>query len=493
MRRVVEREAAVLETLSSIQEPITRMSLTSLGMVRNLRLQEESHVQLDIDTLCAGYPDYKTLHEQCVDRLKALDWVRQICIQQVHTNTSINKSNDTGVSDVTHIIAVSSCKGGVGKSTVSTNLAYALAAQGLKVGLLDADVYGPSLPLMVTPDDPEAKVLRSKKASNFVLPLDAEGVKVLSFGHVNPRAGVVGAGGQGAAVIRGPVATRVINQLAVATDWGALDYLVVDFPPGTGDVPLTLCQSLVISGAVIVTTPHPLAIVDVAKGMQMFHDVKVPTLAIVENMASFTCDHGVVYTPFGAGGKQRMLDYFSLEDSPAGAATDTHSILTTLRDKPFHSFPIYMPRPDEGDQLQGSFREVIRRTLRPIVLSDPLSAGAEQFRALSEDCIREIFRLQVQASFVPSISYLESRGIILRYFTAERAYEYILSPAELRMRDPATGKRVVSAVVPHGVHPVGFDFKGSYGVAISWSDNHFADIYPFDVLKRIAEEGSSKS
>jgi Mrp family chromosome partitioning ATPase len=149
-------------------------------------------------------------------------------------------------------------------------------AQGLKVGLLDADIYGPSIQLLVTPDDPEAKVKRSARA-NFVLPLDAEGLKVssalmkwclilifilqvLSFGHVSPRAGVVGAGGQGAAVIRGPVATRVINQLAAATDWGELDYLIVDFPPGTGDVPLTLCQSLVISGAAIISTPHPVTL-----------------------------------------------------------------------------------------------------------------------------------------------------------------------------------------------------------------------------------------
>lgn len=188
----------------------------------------------------------------------------------------------------------------MGKSTIAANLAVTLAQRGLRVGLLDADIYGPSIPLLVPVED--RTVFKSKTDPKAVLPLVGPyGLKILSFGHVNPKAGVkqlkpfmlclgyrflrllgvVGAGGKQAAIIRGPVVSRVINQLIASTEWGDLDYLVVDMPPGTGDIQITLSQSIAFSGAVIVSTPHLLSVADAVKGVSMFGDLNVPTLALV--------------------------------------------------------------------------------------------------------------------------------------------------------------------------------------------------------------------
>lgn len=439
IRHVAEQESIVLRELGKVFEPVTGLPLVSLGMIQNLAIADGS-VRFDIDVLVPGYPDLERVRIECEDKLRALEWVKDVQLRHVCSSVGVNGKAGTaapnGLADVRHVIAVSSCKGGVGKSTVAVNLAYSLTLLGLKVGLLDGDIYGPSIPLMVKPDEPECKIYRSQVNPGFVMPLTAEGLKVLSFGHVNPRAGVVGAGGQGAAVIRGPVATKVINQLAAATDWGALDYLIIDFPPGTGDVPLTLCQSIVLTGAVIVTTPHPLAVVDVAKGMQMFSDLKVPTLSVVQNMTHFTCAHGTVYRPFGAAGKQQMLKYFSLKDSPA--SNDSH-LLDSLTTCPFHEIPFHMAEVSPEVNANLSFKEELQRSLRPIVLSAPASVMARQHSLLAQDCIRQVFRQQASAYSLPSVSYVEGRGVVLRYFTPSRAIEHVLPLKELRQRDPKTG------------------------------------------------------
>ena len=197
-----------------------------------------------------------------------------------------------GLENVAHVVAVYSCKGGVGKSTVAVNLAYELSRMGGRVGLLDLDLYGPSLPILVHPVD--KTVRRSPKGSGMVYPLEHEDVRLLSLGFVNSNSGVQGSGADnGAAIMRGPLVVKVVAQLLKGTDWGELDVLVLDLPPGTGDVQLAVCQDLSLSGAVAVTTPSKLAIADTRKGIEMFTSLGVPTLAVVENMSyfvvSFSC------------------------------------------------------------------------------------------------------------------------------------------------------------------------------------------------------------
>ena len=203
---------------------------------------------------------------------------------------------------VSNIVAVASGKGGVGKSTVAVNLALAWAAGGARVGFLDADIYGPSQPLMLglsgqRPSAPDGKHL---------LPLEAHGLKAMSIGFlVEPEQAVVW---------RGPMVTQALTQLLGDTAWGELDYLVVDMPPGTGDVQLTLAQRVPVSGAVIVTTPQDIALADARKGLAMFEKVAVPVLGIVENMSLYVCAHcGQVAHIFGAGGGARMAAEYGVQ------------------------------------------------------------------------------------------------------------------------------------------------------------------------------------
>lgn len=196
-----------------------------------------------------------------------------------------------GLSGVRNIIAVSSCKGGVGKSTVSVNFAFALSKLGHKVGIFDADLYGPSLPTMINPES--AHLFQDEEDSSRIKPIEFSGVKAMSYGF---------AASNKTAIMRGPMASNLVAQLIGQTKWGDLDYLIIDMPPGTGDIQLTLCQEISLRAAVIVTTPQKLAYVDVVKGIEMFDSLKVPTIGVVENMAYYRCGScDEKHRIFGAG------------------------------------------------------------------------------------------------------------------------------------------------------------------------------------------------
>ena len=199
------------------------------------------------------------------------------------------------IPEVEHVVAVASGKGGVGKSTVSANLAAQLAQQGFRVGLLDADIYGPSMPMMFGIS--ERPVVEGQR----IMPFERYGVKLMSLGFILDIDTPV--------IWRGPMVVKAIEQLLGDVEWGALDYLIVDLPPGTGDAQLTISQKVPISGAVIVTTPQDIALIDARKGLAMFRKVEVPVLGIIENMAGFACPHcGEVTHIFKQGGGERTAD-----------------------------------------------------------------------------------------------------------------------------------------------------------------------------------------
>lgn len=205
--------------------------------------------------------------------------------------------------DVKHIIAVASGKGGVGKSTTSVNLALALAKQGAKVGMVDADVYGPSLPMMLGVSDGTRPEVFEQK---FFVPVEAQGIKSMSMGYLATE--------QTPMVWRGPMASGALLQILTQTLWGELDYLVVDMPPGTGDIQLTLAQKAQLSGAVIVTTPQDIALLDARKAIEMFRKVNIPILGIVENMAVHNCSQcGHQEHIFGEGGGERVAAEYGTE------------------------------------------------------------------------------------------------------------------------------------------------------------------------------------
>ncbi|NOH79339.1 iron-sulfur cluster carrier protein ApbC [Vibrio sp. RE86] len=206
------------------------------------------------------------------------------------------------IKGVKNVIAVTSAKGGVGKSTTSVNLALALAESGAKVGLLDADIYGPSVPLMIGQPDARPEVRDNK----WMQPISAHGIHTHSIGYLVSK--------DEAAIWRGPMAAKALSQLLNETEWPELDYLVIDMPPGTGDIQLTLSQQVPVTGAVIVTTPQDLALADARKGAAMFNKVDVPVVGVVENMSYHICSHcGEKEHIFGAGGAEQMAAEYGLD------------------------------------------------------------------------------------------------------------------------------------------------------------------------------------
>lgn len=220
----------------------------------------------------------------------------------VITDVKTLESNvPTPVKGVKNIIAVTSAKGGVGKSTTSVNMALAIAASGARVGLLDADIYGPSVPMMLGTLDEKPEV----KENRWMQPIQAHGIFTHSIGYL--------VGKEEAAIWRGPMASKALSQIINETEWPDLDYLVIDMPPGTGDIQLTLSQQIPVTGAVIVTTPQDLALADARKGAAMFEKVNVPVVGVIENMSYHICSHCGEREPiFGEGGAEKMAQEYGL-------------------------------------------------------------------------------------------------------------------------------------------------------------------------------------
>ena len=292
-------EAALQEALKAVVDPNTGRDLVSTKLLRNLKI-EGGDVSFEVEL---GYPaksQVPALRKALIAAARTLPGVENVSIQIGWKITA--HAVQRGVQllpRVKNIVAVASGKGGVGKSTTTVNLA--LAAEGAKVGILDADIYGPSQPMMMgITGRPESEDGKS------MMPLANYGVEVMSIGFLVDE--------DQAMIWRGPMATQALDQLLRQTNWGDLDYLLVDMPPGTGDIALTLSQRVPLTGAVIVTTPQDIALIDAKKGLTMFEKVGVPILGIVENMAVYCCPNcGHTEHIFGADGGKRMAEQFKVD------------------------------------------------------------------------------------------------------------------------------------------------------------------------------------
>ena len=294
MSEAVITESKVLDALRSVMDPDLGRDIVSLNFIRNMKI-EGGTVSFDVNLTTPACPVKDRLREQ--SRQAVLSSVAGVSDVRVNMTAEVRRPaapETSRIRGVKNIIAVGSGKGGVGKSTVASNIAVSLARSGAKVGLLDADIYGPSIPIMMRASgEPEVR-------DQIIQPVEAHGVKLMSMGYLS---------GEMPLIWRGPMAHKALQQSLLGVNWGELDYLVVDLPPGTGDVHLTLVQSVPVTGAVIVSTPQDLGLQISMKTLRMFQQTKVPILGIVENMSTYICPHcGARDDIFGHGGAARAAE-----------------------------------------------------------------------------------------------------------------------------------------------------------------------------------------
>ncbi|MBF2035764.1 MAG: Mrp/NBP35 family ATP-binding protein [Leptolyngbyaceae cyanobacterium T60_A2020_046] len=343
--------STILEALRPVQDPELQKSLVALNMIRNVEVAD-GDVRFTLVLTTPACPLREFIVEDCEKAVKQLPGVTTVHVE-VTAETPQQKSlpDRQGIAGVKNILAVSSGKGGVGKSTVAVNIAVALAQAGAKVGLIDADIYGPNVPLMLGLS--EANVTVQQGSQGEVLePAFNHGVKMVSMGFlIDPDQPVIW---------RGPMLNGIIRQFLYQVQWGDLDYLVVDLPPGTGDAQLTLAQAVPMAGAVIVTTPQTVALSDARRGLRMFQQLQVPVLGIVENMSYFIPPDRPEqrYDIFGSGGGEKTAQELGI--------------------------PLLGCVPLEMNVRQGGDRGV------PIVVEHPESASAKALRAIAQSVAAKI-------------------------------------------------------------------------------------------------------
>jgi ATP-binding protein involved in chromosome partitioning len=296
----------VLQALSTVQEPDLGKDLVTLNMVRDIEI-DGNYVSFTVVLTTPACPLKEQIKNACITAIKEIEPASIVKVNFTSSTTTIRADKSTVLPGVRNIIAVVSGKGGVGKSTVSANLALALAKGGASVGLLDADIYGPSVPIMFGVRG-ERPMMTEINGKGMIVPLDRYGIKLLSIGLLVDE--------KNAVVWRGPMASNAIRQFITDVHWGELDYLVIDMPPGTGDIHLTLMQTAPVTGVVVVTTPQDVALADAKKGIAMFGQAQmnVPIIGLVENMSYFTPaelpDHK--YYIFGKEGGKRLAEEYDL-------------------------------------------------------------------------------------------------------------------------------------------------------------------------------------
>ena len=291
----------VLEKLSTVIDPDLKKDIVSMGMIKDLELND-GNLKFTLELTTPACPFNVEIED---DVRKVIGEITDLKNFDLKVTAKVMEGRsldaDTGMVSVKNIIGVASGKGGVGKSTVSLNLALALSESGAKVGLLDADIYGPSIPLMLGMKDGFMEV-----EDNKLQPADSHGLKVVSFGFFADQSNQ-------AAIYRGPIISGILKQFLVDTNWSDLDYLIVDLPPGTGDIPLTLAQTIPITGILVVTTPQDVASNVAVKAVSMFEKLNVPIIGVVENMSHFICPNcDEKHYIFGDGGAKKISEQFNM-------------------------------------------------------------------------------------------------------------------------------------------------------------------------------------
>ncbi|MFT2010561.1 Mrp/NBP35 family ATP-binding protein [Pontibacter sp. 13R65] len=298
----------ILKALSYVEEPDLGKDLVTLNMIEQVEV-DGKNISFTVILTTPACPLKDLIRNACVTAIHTMvDKEANVTVNMTSRVTSGRTGSGDVLKGVKNIIAVASGKGGVGKSTVTTNLAIALAQSGAKVGLIDADISGPSIPTMFGTEQVRPGMVQGDHGKNYIVPVEKFGIKMMSIGFLTPP--------DSAVIWRGPMASSALKQFISDVEWGELDYLLLDLPPGTSDIHLTMVQVLPVTGAVIVTTPQKVALADATKGLQMFlqPQINVPVLGIVENMAYFTPAElpENKYYIFGEGGGQMLAEKYNV-------------------------------------------------------------------------------------------------------------------------------------------------------------------------------------
>lgn len=428
--------------LKQIIDPDFNKDIVALGFVQNIQMSD-GDVSIDIALTTPACPVREEFRKKAKDLLGKLPGVKSVNVNL----TTLKKeqlpqaSNLSGLTDVRSIIAVSSCKGGVGKSTIAAHLAQEIARRGFKVGLVDCDIHGPSIPSLF--NLPSAKVMANEKGQ--LIPIEKNNLKIISFGFFL---------GDAPAVMRGPIVTRYVQQILLNTAWGELDYLFLDMPPGTGDVQLTITQTIRLSGAVIVTTPQTLSLIDVARGILMFEKVNVPILGVIENMAYFICDNcDKKHFIFGSG-VGKLNERFGID------------VLAQL--------PI----------------------LPQMILSIDKPLANDYIMQATDHVIRNLGKVSIEQRDVPAIQS-DNTQITLTWKDGTRI---AVSNRDLRLScqcavcvNELTGERLLNEknirpdIAAKEITPL-----GNYAINVAWNDGHSSGIYPYENIKKLGEKISIK-
>lgn len=445
-------ETQVLDALRAVQDPDLHRDIVTLGFVRHLKVQGAS-VSFDINLTTPACPVREEMRGQAQALVKALEGVEDVAVNMTAEVARSAQPRGENLEQVRNLVAVGSGKGGVGKSTLTVNLAVALARVGARVGLLDADIYGPTVPILLgrAGATPETR-------GDRLVPVESHGVRFMSMGFFAP--------GDKPLIWRGPMAHGALQQCLFQVEWGELDYLLVDLPPGTGDVHLTMAQSAPLTGAVIISTPQDVGLTISRKTLRMFEQTRVHILGMVENMSGWVCAH--------CGERDDIFGRGTLEGDAARLGI------------PFlGAVPLDRRIRDGSDAGQ------------PVVASRPDSPGALAYVGISRRLAAEVSKRNLAAAGLPT------GADVPRELVAEAGPSFTLvwgdghrssyPAASLRRAcpcatcvDETTGRPLLDpATVPEDLWITWTRRVGQYGVSFKWTDGHETGIFRWDGLRRM--------
>lgn len=449
------REARLRDALRSARDPVLGVDVISGGLASSRVVEQNGSVvaEVDVDVGSAGHPARDAVAEACASAaasVSGLDEVR-VRLRATGFGAALSRSQHS-LRSVRCAIGIASCKGGVGKSTVAWQLARAFWRRGGRVGLVDADVHGPSLPSLL--GKPEARQLPSPAGGGLALPVHAEATGVFRLASV----GFISEPTSEPAALRGPLAGRVATQLVHMTDWGELDYLLVDLPPGIGDVPLAVLRDVPLDGVIVVTTPSRLAGADVERGLGLIDQFRVPTIALAENMAFLDCP--------SCGDRHRVFGNHETRTRLAARLGLQENACFQL------PFSLHVRDANEGGTTSSHHDEIIDNT----------------FASLAEHIATYLLRAHYadrdrtfDATFDPA-----RQAIVLRCFLGDAATEHHLPISALRapVRDPTPTRQKRSASTET---PTRLFLLGKRALSIDWSSGKKNDVYPLELLLELAK------